>query len=170
MNIPIRHLLTAAVAAALLASPVLAQSQRGTTQSAERGTPPTPPPAVDRNSDRAADAIDRARNGLPRADAQPPTTDQDEAPMTTPPPPPEQSQGTTHAQPHSSVAQRGLWAQLDTDVDGRISSSEGSANADFNANFGKMDGNGDGFVSDSEYRAYAKTMEQETPRSDDRDR
>ena len=74
-----------------------------------------------------------------------------------PPPPPAQSQGAAHAAPHSSVVQREAWAQLDTDGDGRISSVEASMDPTFSAHMSAMDADGDGFVTDVEYRAFART-------------
>lgn len=74
-----------------------------------------------------------------------------------PPAPPAQSQGAGNAAAHSSVAQREAWSRLDTDRDGRISSVEASVDAQFSSHLSAMDANGDGFVSDAEYRAFART-------------
>lgn len=74
-----------------------------------------------------------------------------------PPPPPAHSQGATHAAAHSSVAQRDAWSRLDTDGDGRISSVEASLDQDFSAHLVAMDGDRDGFVTDAEYREFART-------------
>lgn len=76
--------------------------------------------------------------------------------QTATPPPPTQSQGPEQAAEHSSVAQRDVWARLDTDGDGQISRSEGSADAEFKADFSTMDADSDGYISDSEYRLAAR--------------
>ncbi|CAA9317765.1 MAG: hypothetical protein AVDCRST_MAG71-1114 [uncultured Lysobacter sp.] len=75
--------------------------------------------------------------------------------------PPAQSQGTEQAAEHSAIAQRGVWTQLDTNGDGRISAAEGGVNADFKAGFEMMDADHDGFVSDAEYRAHGRTTHPE---------
>lgn len=72
------------------------------------------------------------------------------------PVPPAQSQGATHAAQQSSVVQRDLWSRLDADGDGRISSVEGSLDADFSSMFEMTDADADGFVTDDEYRSHAK--------------
>lgn len=74
-----------------------------------------------------------------------------------PPPAPTQSQGAEHATDHSSVAQRDLWTRLDSNGDGRISATEGAVDSGFDSGFGAMDADKDGFVTDTEYRASAKT-------------
>lgn len=74
----------------------------------------------------------------------------------TPPPAPRTSQGAEHAAEHSAVATRETFGGLDKDKDGRVSSTEAGADATFDAGFAAMDANGDGFVSDTEYRAQAK--------------
>lgn len=73
-----------------------------------------------------------------------------------PPPSPEQSQGAENAAAHSSVVQRDLWIRLDTDGDGKISTTEGAVDAEFNTDFATMDADHDGFVTDTEYRTAAK--------------
>lgn len=75
---------------------------------------------------------------------------------TTPPPVPRTSQGAEHAAGHSAVATRETFGGLDKDKDGRVSSTEAGADAGFDAGFAAMDANGDGFVSDTEYRAHSK--------------
>ena len=84
----------------------------------------------------------------------PPVNDADrvDTPMT----PPTTAQGAVHAQAHSSIGQRDAWAKLDLDHDGRISATEANVDAAFNTRFGDMDSNHDGFISDAEYRAFAK--------------
>lgn len=47
------------------------------------------------------------------------------------------------------------WADLDTDDDGRISSTEASGNAGLSSNFSSIDSDRDGYLTDSEYRRYA---------------
>ena len=66
------------------------------------------------------------------------------------------SQGAENAAPHSAVVQRDTWTRLDADADGRISVDEADADAGFDAGFAAMDSNGDGFVTDAEFRAHAK--------------
>jgi hypothetical protein len=66
------------------------------------------------------------------------------------------SQGAEHAAPHSAVVARETFMALDSDKDGRVSSTEADADAGFDGSFSAMDSNGDGFVTDSEYRAHAK--------------
>ena len=68
----------------------------------------------------------------------------------------EKSQGAVHAQAHSAVVTRAVWDKLDTNHDGKLSSSEVSADTTISGAFSVMDGNGDGFVTQDEYRAYAK--------------
>jgi Ca2+-binding EF-hand superfamily protein len=67
------------------------------------------------------------------------------------------SQGELHAQAHSAVVTRDLWTRLDSNADGKLSSSEVSSNTGISGAFSTMDGNGDGFVTEAEYRAYAKS-------------
>ena len=67
-----------------------------------------------------------------------------------------QAQGATHAQAHSEVVTRDVFGTLDADHDGRISATEAGTDTDFNGGFAAMDGDGDGFVSDAEYRTWAK--------------
>jgi hypothetical protein len=69
----------------------------------------------------------------------------------------EKSQGEVHAQAHSAVVTRDVWVKLDTNDDGKLSSSEVTANGTISGSFSAMDSNGDGFVTQAEYRAYAKT-------------
>jgi hypothetical protein len=79
---------------------------------------------------------------------------------------PPTAQGAEHAAGHSAVATGETFGGLDKDKDGRVSSTEASVDTNFDAGFAAMDANGDGFVSDSEYRAQAKTtgkMEDKQP-------
>jgi hypothetical protein len=59
-----------------------------------------------------------------------------------------------------STGNAGSFAGLDKDKDGRVSSTEAGANATFDSGFAAMDDNGDGFVTDSEYRAHAQATKQ----------
>lgn len=68
----------------------------------------------------------------------------------------EKSQGEQHAQAHSAVVTRDVWVKLDTNDDGKLSSTEVSADSTLSAGFSAMDSNGDGFVTQAEYTAYAK--------------
>jgi hypothetical protein len=74
----------------------------------------------------------------------------------TPPPSPMQSQGAEHAAPPASVVQRDVWTRLDADGDGRISTTEGAVDTEFNTGFAAMDSDRDGFVTDTEYQSAAK--------------
>jgi Ca2+-binding EF-hand superfamily protein len=67
------------------------------------------------------------------------------------------SQGEQHAADNSAVVTRDVWGRLDLNGDGRLSAGELAADAKFNGSFSLMDTNNDGFVSQDEYRAYAKT-------------
>lgn len=68
------------------------------------------------------------------------------------------SQGPARAAAHSSVVTRDLWNRLDTNRDGRISSTEGASDTEFNAGFSSYDSDGDGFVSETEYRVAAQNQ------------
>jgi len=68
----------------------------------------------------------------------------------------EKSQGETHAAAHSAVVTRDMWTKFDANHDGKLSSSEVSFDTTISGAFATMDANGDGFVTDAEYRAYAK--------------
>jgi hypothetical protein len=67
------------------------------------------------------------------------------------------SQGAEHAQEHSAVVARDLWRRFDTDGDGRLTAVEIDLDARLKADFGAIDADDDGFVSDDEYRAYYRT-------------
>jgi hypothetical protein len=67
------------------------------------------------------------------------------------------SQGELHAQAHSAVVTRDVWAKLDANHDGKLSSTEVSTDTTISGAFSAMDSNGDGLVTQAEYRAYAKT-------------
>jgi len=143
MNASNRNLLAIALATALLSPTALAQKggvkgppelPRTPTQS----MPPNSPEQTLRNLHK------------------PLTKTTEQANTTLPPPSPPQSQGAEHAAAHSSVVQRDLWARLDTDGDGSISTAEGGADADFNTDFALMDSDHNGFVTDAEYRTSAQ--------------
>jgi Ca2+-binding EF-hand superfamily protein len=141
-----RTLLMAAITAVLLAPSVHAQNAhaRGhaATQVQAPMTPRALPPTANGTAQDAMDMTKPVRNDSDRIDT----------PMT----PPVTARGAANAQAHSSVVQRDTWAKLDTDHDGRISAAEADADSAFDAAFGDMDADNDGFVSDSEYRALAK--------------
>ena len=69
---------------------------------------------------------------------------------------PPTSQGAAHAAAHSSVVQRDVWARLDADGNGQISAIEADADTTFDGDFAAMDSDANGFVSDTEYRTFAK--------------
>ena len=68
----------------------------------------------------------------------------------------EASQGEAHAAAHSAVVTRDVWTKLDANTDGKLSSTEVSSNTTISGAFSVMDSNGDGFVTQAEYTAYAK--------------
>ena len=68
----------------------------------------------------------------------------------------EKSQGEVHAAAHSAVVTRDVWTKLDANTDGKLSSTEVSSNTTISGAFSVMDSNGDGFVTQAEYSAYAK--------------
>jgi Ca2+-binding EF-hand superfamily protein len=67
------------------------------------------------------------------------------------------SQGAANAAGNSAVVTRDVFSRLDTDGDGRISTAEAALDTDFNGMLSAMDANSDGFVTQDEYRAHAKT-------------
>jgi Ca2+-binding EF-hand superfamily protein len=67
------------------------------------------------------------------------------------------SQGEQHAADNSAVVTRDIWGRLDLNADGKLSAGELAADAKFSGSFAVMDSNKDGYVSQDEYRAYAKT-------------
>lgn len=80
--------------------------------------------------------------------------------------PPPRARATGQVADPAAVVQRGRWAELDTDRDGRVSRAEGDVDADFRANFEMLDADRDGFVTEDEYRA--RDAEREPPRRDRR--
>jgi hypothetical protein len=64
------------------------------------------------------------------------------------------SQGAEHAQDHSAVVAADVWRQFDADGDGSLSAAEISGDARLKADFGGIDANHDGYVSNDEYRAF----------------
>lgn len=144
MNANNRNLLAIALAAVLLSPAAWAQKDGKGPPDLPR-VAPAPPAPVPNSPEQTMRDIHK-----------PATTTTDQADTTLPPPSPPQSQGTEHAATHSSVVQRDVWTRLDTNGDGRISTSEGEADAAFDTDFSAMDTDGDGFVSDTEYRSAAK--------------
>jgi Ca2+-binding EF-hand superfamily protein len=141
-----RTLLMAAIAAVLLTPVAHAQNSHAqghaATQVQAPATPPILPQAANPAAQDAMEMTKPVRNDSDRTDT----------PMT----PPVTAQGAANAQAHSSVVQRDTWVKLDADHDGRISATEADADGGFDATFDDMDADNDGFVSDSEYRAFAK--------------
>lgn len=143
MNASNRNLLALGLAAALLSPAAWAQGGKG-------------PPDVPRVAPTPSLPTPNSPEQTMRDIHKPATTTTDQAETTLPPPSPPESQGGEHAAAHSSVVQRDLWTRLDTNGDGKISTSEGEADAAFNTDFSTMDTDDDGFVSDAEYRTAAK--------------
>ena len=67
------------------------------------------------------------------------------------------AQGAEHAAAHSAVVATDLWRRFDANGDGRLSAMEIELDARLKADFGAIDADDDGFVSDAEYRAYYRT-------------
>jgi len=66
------------------------------------------------------------------------------------------AQGAANASSSSAVAVRDVMQRLDVNGDGMISATEGEVDATFESNFSTIDSDGDGMITDAEYRAYAK--------------
>jgi Ca2+-binding EF-hand superfamily protein len=64
------------------------------------------------------------------------------------------SQGAEHAADHSAVVTRDLWGRFDADSNGLLSPTEIELDARLKTDFGSIDSDGDGFVSEDEYRAF----------------
>jgi hypothetical protein len=67
------------------------------------------------------------------------------------------SQGETHAAVNSAVVSKDVWLKLDANADSKISLAEAKADADITGSFTDIDVDGDGFITQAEYRAYAQT-------------
>lgn len=61
-----------------------------------------------------------------------------------------------HAADNSKVAADNVWRQFDADADGKLSVAEVEADAGISGSFSAMDEDSDGFVTETEYRSYAK--------------
>jgi len=147
MNASTRNLLAIALATVLLSPAAWAQKDGKGPPDMPRVAPASPAPVPNSPEQTMRDIHQPATT----------TTDQvDTTVDTTPPPSPPESQGAEHAAAHSSVVQRDLWTRLDTNGDGKISTSEGGADVAFGTDFSAMDTDDDGFVTDAEYRAAAK--------------
>jgi hypothetical protein len=131
-----------------------------TSQSATQAPRPTLPAQASPRAAAAVSDVTQPRPAPKSADAQ----DWKDAKSATAPeamPPgnkamPTTAQGAAHAAAHSAVVTRDLWTRLDADADGRISATEADLDTGFDADFAGMDADADGFVSDAEYRAFAK--------------
>jgi hypothetical protein len=64
------------------------------------------------------------------------------------------SQGEQHAEDGSAVVTRDVWTRFDADADGKLSPLEIELDARLKADFGSIDADGDGFVTDAEYRMF----------------
>ena len=144
MNASNRNLLAVVLAAALLSPAASAQEVGKGPPDIPRVAPPPDVPTPNSPEQTMRDIH------------KPVTQTTEQAETTVPPPSPPQSQGVEHATSHSSVAQRDVWTRLDTDGDGKISTTEGAADTDFNTGFAAMDADHDGYVTDVEYRTAAK--------------
>jgi Ca2+-binding EF-hand superfamily protein len=67
------------------------------------------------------------------------------------------SQGAEHAADHSAVVATDLWRRFDANGDGRLSAVEVDLDARLKADFGAMDADDDGYVSDAEYRTFHRS-------------
>lgn len=141
MNANNRNLLAITVAALLLSPAAWAQSETG--KSVDQAVHDT---AMQSASERTPQAVSKGA-----------TEQTEQTGQTRIPPSPPQSQGAEHAAAHSSIVQRDLWTRLDTNGDGKISTAEGAVDTDFKSEFGTLDTDKDGFVTDTEYRTAAKT-------------
>lgn len=70
------------------------------------------------------------------------------------------STGGQNAADQSQAAVTTLWANFDADTDGRLSAAEVEADAGLSSSFEAIDDDGDGFVTQDEYRAYARANAQ----------
>ena len=64
--------------------------------------------------------------------------------------------GGENANAASQAATTLTWNDIDADQDGKLSATEVEGYENLKANFAGMDGDGDGFVTQDEYRAYQK--------------
>ena len=146
MKIRNRNLLTLALAS-VLAAPLAAAAQSETTQS-----------ELDAQ-EQATEALPPQANPIAEQQVDPRVPVDEEDPMDAVPPPVQTmgdaSMGAEQSADHSDVAQRARWTELDVNGDGRIDAQEAAVDMDFNANFEMMDADGDGFVTDAEYRTHA---------------
>lgn len=144
-----RHLLAIALATVLLSPAAWAQKEGKGPPDMPRVAPTAPAPVPNSPEQTMRDIQEPVTTTTEQAD--------------TPPPSPPQSQGAEHAATHSSIVQRDQWTRLDTNGDGRISATEGEADAAFNADFSAIDSDDDGFVTDVEYRSAAKAETRTDP-------
>jgi len=156
----LRHDLIATALGLVLAAPAMAQVSVG---AKAQGTVATPPPASQptQAAERATHAVEQHADQVQQRNAarteattqgQAQTQATTQGTQTMPP----TAQATENAAATSSVAQQDIWGRLDADRDGRISPVEADKDSAFGLDFDDMDTDDDGFVSEAEYRGFAR--------------
>lgn len=151
----LRHDLLATALGLVLAAPAMAQVNVGARVGAQAQVPPPAASLPAQTVDRATQAVDHAQQrnaarteATTEVRAQAATRAAQELPPT--------AQATGQATATASVAQDDRWMRLDADRDGRISPVESDKDSAFGVDFDDMDTDDDGFVSEAEYRGFAR--------------